>query len=178
MPTGFAKASSAHAMLKFVLTNLIKRRKSSMKSRNVMATLVVVLIGASLGNPSFAQQQQQQQRTGSGSGTRDGGDANGTKVSCDWDDHDRTQLYVDAIRAVSHIPIVDLAGTLDDAEIDDSARELNFLKVLSDMMNDRFGCKVDRIQRVLSLECRDGVCPSTRVVHISEFLWENGYRVR
>jgi hypothetical protein len=87
-------------------------------------------------------------------------------------------VTADSIRAVSHVPMVDPAGTLDDAEVDDSSRELNFLKVLGDKLNEQLGCKVDRAERILSLECRDGICSSTHLYKIVQFLWDNAYRVR
>ncbi len=46
------------------------------------------------------------------------------------DDQEATQIVADCIRAVSHVPEVDPAGTLDDAEISDASRVNNMVTLI------------------------------------------------
>ena len=46
------------------------------------------------------------------------------------DEQEAAEIVVDCIRAVSHVPTVDITGTLDDAEISETARVNNMVTLI------------------------------------------------
>lgn len=78
------------------------------------------------------------------------------------DDHEATEIVVDCIRAVSHVPEVDLAGTLDDAEIFDAARVNNMVTLIVNSKHIGVPSRQHRIAAQFFI----GVDPDTQVVEV------------
>lgn len=78
------------------------------------------------------------------------------------DDHEATEIVVNCIRAVSHIPEVDLAGTLDDAEISDPPRVNNMVTLI--VNSKQIG--VPSRQHRIAAQWFIGVAPDTPVVEV------------
>ena len=77
-------------------------------------------------------------------------------------DHDATEIVVNCIRAVSHVPEVDLTGTLDDAEISDETRVNNMVTLI---VNDSV-IGVPSRQHRISAQWFIGVDSDTAVVDV------------
>jgi hypothetical protein len=78
------------------------------------------------------------------------------------DDQEATQIVVDCIRAVSHVPEVDLAGTLDDAEISDPTRVNNMVTLIVNSKH----IGVPSRQHRISAQWFIGVDPDTAVFEV------------
>jgi hypothetical protein len=87
--------------------------------------------------------------------------------------HEATEIVVDCIRAVSHVPEVDLAGTLDDAEISDPARVNNMVTLI--VNSKQIG--VPSRQHRIAAQFFIGVDPDTPVVEVVGIVRDNSVPV-
>ena len=78
------------------------------------------------------------------------------------DEQEAGQIVVDCIRAVSHVPNVDLTGTLDDAEISDGTRVNNLITLIVNSKH----IGVPSRQHRINAEWFSGVDPDTTVLEV------------
>lgn len=78
------------------------------------------------------------------------------------DEQEAGQIVVDCIRAVSHVPSVDITGTLDDAEISDATRVNNMITLIVNSKHIGVPSRQHRIDADWFL----GVDPDTAVLDV------------
>ncbi len=78
------------------------------------------------------------------------------------DEQEAGQIVVDCIRAVSHVPNVDITGTLDDAEISDTTRVNNMVTLIVNSKHIGVPSRQHRIDAGWFL----GVDPDTAVLEV------------
>ena len=89
------------------------------------------------------------------------------------DEEQATAIVVDCIRAVSHVSVVDITKTLDDAQVSDGARVQNMITLIVNSNN--IGVPSQR-HRINSAFFQD-VGPSTRVFGVIDIVMDKAVRV-
>jgi hypothetical protein len=84
-----------------------------------------------------------------------------------------SEIVVNCIRAVSHVPTVDESGTLDDAGISDTARVTNMVTLIVNSKQIGVPSKKQRISASFFL----GVDPSTPVFDVEDIVMDKSVEV-